>query len=144
MSGVTCHVSGVKCQCFLNVFFCCQSGDASRWRVCYQRGLPRQVMFKYDCGQIFNAFFLAFLSITYHKAELALKHEGLAGGYYFAYHAWRPVWLAFLQQLSAIRSHDLLQPIAVWLTSHHGPSFFTRHKELNTKLLNFFLKTTLR
>ena len=25
------------------LFFCGQSGDASRWRVCYQRGLPRLV-----------------------------------------------------------------------------------------------------
>ena len=37
MSGIMCHVSRV----FLCVFL--QSGGASRWRVCYQRGLPRLV-----------------------------------------------------------------------------------------------------
>ena len=61
---VTCHVSHVTCQeiCFLhfNILFLFyffssssffyvkkirQSGGASRWRVCYQRGLPRLVFF---------------------------------------------------------------------------------------------------
>ena len=41
-SCVTCHVSPVTCP-----FFCLKkiglSGGASRWRVCYQRGLPRLV-----------------------------------------------------------------------------------------------------
>ena len=37
VSGVTCHMSGVTCHFFL------QSGEASRLRVCYQRGLPRLV-----------------------------------------------------------------------------------------------------
>ena len=48
VSRVTCHVSLVTCQ----MFFCfcyypkkknLQSGGARRWRVCYQRGLPRLV-----------------------------------------------------------------------------------------------------
>ena len=38
MSGVTCHVSCVTF--LLYIFFCGQSGGASWWRVCYQRGLP--------------------------------------------------------------------------------------------------------
>ena len=37
MSCVRCHVSG-----FFGFIFG-QSGEASRWRVCYQRGLPRLV-----------------------------------------------------------------------------------------------------
>ena len=53
MSHVTCHVSHVMCHMscvtfhifFLLLFFCfsLQSGEAYRWRVCYQRGLPRLV-----------------------------------------------------------------------------------------------------
>ena len=59
MSHVTCHMSRVSCQ---NIFFTLfnkkiyvlfvffnkfgQSGGASRWRICYQRGLPRLVSFK--------------------------------------------------------------------------------------------------
>ena len=37
-----CQVSGVTCQ-FYFYFFIFQSGGASRWMVCYQRGLPRLV-----------------------------------------------------------------------------------------------------
>ena len=45
---VTCDVSHVPCRMsllflFLFLFFL-QSGGASRWRVCYQRGLPRLVL----------------------------------------------------------------------------------------------------
>ena len=48
MSHVMCQVSGVRCQVshvifFILLFFFLQSGEASRWRVCYQRGLPRLV-----------------------------------------------------------------------------------------------------
>ena len=57
MSRVTCHVSPVTCHMsHVNFFFYIkktqkkipsekigQSGGASRWRVCYQRGLPRLV-----------------------------------------------------------------------------------------------------
>ena len=39
VSGVRCHVSRVTCH---NIFFL-QRGWAIRWRVCYQRGLPRPV-----------------------------------------------------------------------------------------------------
>ena len=44
VSGVRCQVSGVRCQ-VSHVFFLGQCGEASRWRVCYQRGLPRLVFF---------------------------------------------------------------------------------------------------
>ena len=44
VSGVTCQVSGVMCQVSHVSFFLGQSGEASRWRVCYQRGLPRLVL----------------------------------------------------------------------------------------------------
>ena len=43
---VTCHVSRVTCHMshfFYFYFFFGQNGEAYRWRVCYQRGLPRLV-----------------------------------------------------------------------------------------------------
>ena len=43
MSRVTCHMSHVRCHFFL--FFSGQSGEAYRWRVCYQRVLPGLVFF---------------------------------------------------------------------------------------------------
>ena len=58
MSGVRCQVSGVRCQVsgvtcnffslfFSSFFFTGQSGGANRWRVCYQRCLPRLVFFTF-------------------------------------------------------------------------------------------------
>ena len=52
VSCVMCHVSCVRCQVshvmchawHFFFFFFRQSGGASRWRVCYQRGLPRLVL----------------------------------------------------------------------------------------------------
>ena len=46
VSHVTCHVLGGTCHIFS--YFASsvsvgQNGEASRWKVCYQRGLPRQV-----------------------------------------------------------------------------------------------------
>ena len=42
MSDVKCHMSCVTCHMsFFSFFF--QSGQASQWKVCYQRGLPRLV-----------------------------------------------------------------------------------------------------
>ena len=49
MSHVTCHMSCVTCHMslfsssFFTSFFFGKSGEAYRWRVCYQRGLPRLV-----------------------------------------------------------------------------------------------------
>ena len=47
MSHVTCHMSHVTCPVshvnLFFIFFLGQSGAAYRWRVCYQRGLPRLV-----------------------------------------------------------------------------------------------------
>ena len=34
----------LTCHQYLYIFFFLQSGEASRWRVCYQRGLPRLVI----------------------------------------------------------------------------------------------------
>ena len=51
VSCVTCHVSRVTCHMslfFFFFFFFGQSGEAYRWRVCYQRGLPRLVFLIWD------------------------------------------------------------------------------------------------
>ena len=46
---VTCHMSRVRSQVsWVSWFFFFLSGGASRWRVCYQRGLPRLVFMKVD------------------------------------------------------------------------------------------------
>ena len=48
VSHVMCHVSHVMCHVshvtFFFFFFSGRSGEAYRWRVCYQRGLPRLVI----------------------------------------------------------------------------------------------------
>ena len=46
MSGVMCHVSRVMCHIFFGGGGGGQSGGASRWKVCYQRGLPCLVFYK--------------------------------------------------------------------------------------------------
>ena len=45
VSHVTCHVSHVI---IFSSSFSGQSGEAYRWRVCYQRGLPRLVLISVD------------------------------------------------------------------------------------------------
>ena len=44
---MTCHVSCVTCH-ISHVIFLLQIGAASRWRVCYQQGLPRLVFLVLD------------------------------------------------------------------------------------------------
>ena len=43
VSRVMCHVSRVTCHMSHIYIFFLQSGEISRWRLCYQRGLPRLV-----------------------------------------------------------------------------------------------------
>ena len=43
MSHVTCHMSHIICH-YLFIYFFDKSGEASPWRVCYQRSLPRLVL----------------------------------------------------------------------------------------------------
>ena len=50
MSHVTCHVSRVTCpmsHVIFFFFFFGRTAEAYRWRVCYQRGLPRLVYITY-------------------------------------------------------------------------------------------------
>ena len=47
VSHVTCQVSGVTCQMsgvIIIIYFFLQSGGATQWSVCYQRGRPRLVI----------------------------------------------------------------------------------------------------
>ena len=64
VSYVRCHVSGVTCQVSCVTFFyffVWQSGEASRWRVCYQRGLPRLVYITFG---IQNVYFITGKAIS--------------------------------------------------------------------------------
>ena len=61
MSRVTCHVSCVMCHMshvtiFSSSFFG-QRGEAYRWRVCYQRGLPRLVFYSFDIEEHYYKVF---------------------------------------------------------------------------------------
>ena len=47
---ITCQVSGVRCP-----FVFLQSGGASRWRVCYKRGLSRLVFSSFIYSKLLNA-----------------------------------------------------------------------------------------
>ena len=60
MSGVMCHVSHVTCHIlfYFSFSFFGQNCGASRWRVCYQRGLPRLVF-------TFGGCFLDLILILY-------------------------------------------------------------------------------
>ena len=46
-----CHMSRVTC----HIFFFGQSGEAYWWRVCYQRGLPRLVLERFE--ELFETLF---------------------------------------------------------------------------------------
>ena len=68
MLRVTCHVSHVTCHMYF--FFFGQSGEAYRWRVCYQWSLPRLVLTKVaftkdiyilNMGKVFRYGFFAIL-----------------------------------------------------------------------------------
>ena len=50
VSRVRCHMSGVTCHSFF--FFFGQIVEASRWRVCYQRGLPCLVPMTSDIHRV--------------------------------------------------------------------------------------------
>ena len=70
MSHVTCHVSCVMCNMshvtchmshnfyFILFLFFLQSGEAYQWRVGYQRGLPRLVLFYFNISKKFGGKFV--------------------------------------------------------------------------------------
>ena len=77
MSCVTCHMSHVTCHVSKKKFFLFfffyrkkmeKSGEASRLRVCYQRGLPRLVLiaFTYMPGIASKVWFILFFKIAFY------------------------------------------------------------------------------
>ena len=73
MSHVTCHMSFVICHIFFP-FFSGQFDEAYRWRVCYQRGLPRLVF--YWEQSIFNRPGVAGAVLQSHLILIQLLIEG--------------------------------------------------------------------
>ena len=74
MSHVMCHVSRVTC----HIFFFWQSGEAYRWRVCYQRGLPCLVWLSIIFLQ--NLLLWFFLKNTlWQNGLIQVKEEGRTG-----------------------------------------------------------------
>ena len=60
VSHVTCHMSCVTCNYYYFIFFG-QSCEAYRWRVCYQRGLPRLVIDHIPCRASYFTDIFSFL-----------------------------------------------------------------------------------
>ena len=82
VSRVTCNMSHVTCPFFSSSFFL-QSGEAYRWRVCYQRSLPRLVfkdglLNKRACTVMFPEVESYFLCNTTH-ADQAINQNGPEG-----------------------------------------------------------------
>ena len=64
VSRVTCHMSHVTCHFFSPFFyflFFGKSGEAYRWRVCYQRGLPLLVLWWSLLSKCFKRLLVPFL-----------------------------------------------------------------------------------
>ena len=57
-----CHMTCVTC----HNFFVGQSGEANRWRVCFQRGLPRPVYSLHS----YSSTVLQWVALQYHWVEL--------------------------------------------------------------------------
>ena len=91
---VRCHVSGVTCHFFSSIFFwttwwgysvegllstgptpsSLQSDEASRWRVCYQRGLPRLVYWQiYLFGNIFVYIESVYVDVNVNRGCLPIN-----------------------------------------------------------------------
>ena len=63
---VTCHMSRVTCNFFFGL-----SGEVYRWRVCYQRGLPRLVLLKLVfCGTIYTCMVYEQQRIYLHQTKM--------------------------------------------------------------------------
>ena len=77
VSHVMCHMSDVTCHNYLILFifflFFGQSGEAYRWRVCYQQGLPRLV---YNIKGI--SFYVLFWTIPILKSAQNTPKESIS------------------------------------------------------------------
>ena len=80
ISRVICHVSRVTCPSFFG-----QSGEAYRWRVCYQRGLPHLVFYS-NVILYFDYSSPVQPVLSIHRGTMSLKFIGAAGaGRHFAF-----------------------------------------------------------
>ena len=72
VSHVTCHMSHVKKNIYIYFFLNGKSGEASRSRVCYQRGLPRLVWIAitWKLNKFFFVFELALCPFLYSGCKL--------------------------------------------------------------------------
>ena len=119
VSHVTCHVSPVTCHMstkknwtfflfiYLYFFFLCKkkigkSGGASRWRVCYQRGLPRLVFLQIPVDGFgekfvyFNTPFLTLLNGQYIWSMLVLNYKATFNSVKYAQYfflCWKVFWV---------------------------------------------------
>ena len=82
VSHVTCHVSCVTCHNFFYLFFYFfifgQSGEAYRWRVCYQRGLPRLVFIVFHHFSPFLLLFTIFQKISHFVPQFSLVFKKIS------------------------------------------------------------------
>ena len=86
MSRVMCHLSLVTCQKKIRIFYkkrkndpsekIGQSGGATRWRVCYQRGLPRLVSWNIE-GAMRGASSLSHFASIHSQALIFLSKPQL-------------------------------------------------------------------
>ena len=88
LSHVTCHMSPVTCHMFyLFIYFYffslkkkLQSGGASRWRVCYQRGLPRLVFPRFSLCRDSSPPAPAQVASRRWLARIYSRHESIVWG----------------------------------------------------------------
>ena len=88
MSHVTCHVSRVMCH-VSHVMW--QSGEAYRWRVCYQWGLPRLVFLHNsygisefpDCWNLVGADWMENLRWAYTEPSMHFRETNMEPSMYF-------------------------------------------------------------
>ena len=129
MSHVTCGVSRVTCHmshntCHMSLvkyvfFFLFLSGEAYRWRVCYQRGLPRLVL-------VLLVNFWVFI-----KDKFLLRLDIFILAWHISARAWRldHSWTSFWRSWTSC-CHNVVS-VCVWLkTSRELPwlrpsKFFT-------------------
>ena len=90
VSGVRCQVSGVICHMSCVTFFVGQSGGASRWRVCSQRGLPRldsHISISLSCSNKKETDYYGWQILRYKVSENRTKEI-----YYLSNKKFHPCW----------------------------------------------------
>ena len=138
MSRVKCHMSHLTCHnfLFLFLFFFGQSGEAYRWRVCYQRGVPCLVFCIGASICIgWETLFLryaGFFLIPYLRWKLVISYIYFLIG--------KIIVLVFLHTLKIIHSWDkvlinslypnLILAFAITSTDHSPQTLYLWHNNL--------------